>query len=55
MLFDTLVIVARPNSLCFDFLTLPPNSFASIWCPKHIPRTGKPSFKIFLSKLNLSF
>ena len=48
---DTLFIVAKPNSLCFDFLTLPPNNFDNTWCPKHIPRIGIPSIKIFLKNI----
>ena len=47
ILLDALLIVAKPNSLCLDFLTLPPNNLDNIWCPKHIPRIGTPSFKSF--------
>ena len=47
LLFNFLTF-AKPYSLDLDFLTLPPNCFEIIWCPKQIPRTGIFMFSIFL-------
>ena len=43
-----LITFAKPNSRCFECLTLPPLSLDSIWCPKQIPRTGIFNSKIFI-------